>query len=295
MTNDARLFSYFVLVAQHLSFTAAARDMNVAQPWLSARIRQLEARLGFDLFIRSTRRVQLTDKGAALLPEARNICDAMRRFEQAARDLGDQPAGLRIGAPPFLRRVRVARRMIDDFREAQPCIPVEIEIGWSRALLAEVLSSRLDAGFILGVPPGAEFDYIRLGSSSLSVEMAEDDPLASQTLIQPADMAGRTLIVFTRANNPQLFDGLFEDIRAAGVTLLEESGPWSPSVAAAMRPGTLGARLAPSSRGERGRVWRPVAGAGVAHLSLVRRRGATSLGLSALWTFAEEAAARAPH
>lgn len=295
MTHDARLFTYFVLVAEHLSFTAAARHMNVAQPWLSARIRQLEARLGFELFIRNTRHVALTDKGAALLPEARNICEATRRFEEVARQLGRQPSGLRIGVPPFLRRVRLASQMLDDFRQAEPCIPLEIEIGWSRVLQSDVASARLDAGFVLGArQDDAEFDCISLGASPLSVEMADDDPLAALPVIRPSDMAGRTLVVFTRANNPKLFDELFGNIRAAGATLVEEEGPWSPSVAAAMRPGALGMRLAVGSRGERGRVARPVAGGGVAHLSLIRRKGAGGPGLSTLWRFAEAATAGVP-
>jgi DNA-binding transcriptional LysR family regulator len=69
MDVDTRVLRYFVAVAERLSFTQAAKDLYVAQPSLSRQIRQLEARLGVDLFTRPE--VRLTAAGEQLLPAAR--------------------------------------------------------------------------------------------------------------------------------------------------------------------------------------------------------------------------------
>lgn len=69
MDVDTRVLRYFVAVAERLSFTAAAKDLYVAQPSISRQIRQLENQLGVDLFTRPE--VRLTPAGEQLLPTAR--------------------------------------------------------------------------------------------------------------------------------------------------------------------------------------------------------------------------------
>ena len=69
MDVDTRVLRYFVAVAERLSFTEAARALYVAQPSLSRQIRQLEQRLGADLFTRPD--VRLTAAGEQLLTAAR--------------------------------------------------------------------------------------------------------------------------------------------------------------------------------------------------------------------------------
>lgn len=71
MDVDTRVLRYFVAVAEHLSFTRAARTLFVSQPSLSRQIRQLEDRLGTELFVRTKNEVRLTRTGEVLLPAAR--------------------------------------------------------------------------------------------------------------------------------------------------------------------------------------------------------------------------------
>lgn len=64
MDLDASPFRAFLAVAKHRSFTRAAHEMHISQPALSATIRELERRLGFLLFERTSRHVGLTREGA---------------------------------------------------------------------------------------------------------------------------------------------------------------------------------------------------------------------------------------
>jgi DNA-binding transcriptional LysR family regulator len=72
---ELRQLEYLVAVAEEANFTRAASKVHVAQPGVSAQVRQLEHELGQPLFDRSGRRVRLTNVGVAVLPYARAALD----------------------------------------------------------------------------------------------------------------------------------------------------------------------------------------------------------------------------
>lgn len=82
----------FVAVAEELHFTRAARRLHLSQSGLSRRVAVLEARLGTLLLARTTRNVELTPAGLALLPHAQQLLAdsgaAARALEQVARVRG---------------------------------------------------------------------------------------------------------------------------------------------------------------------------------------------------------------
>jgi len=80
---ELRQLEAFVAVAEERNFTRAAARLHVAQSGLSATIRSLEADVRAALFVRSTRRVELTPAGAALLPEARRTLASARAAADA--------------------------------------------------------------------------------------------------------------------------------------------------------------------------------------------------------------------
>lgn len=98
MQFELRHLRYFLAVADELSFTRAAERLHVAQPALSAQIRQLERQLGCELFVRTTRKVELSSHGELLLDDAREI---VRLADEAAAKLAAAARGergvLRIG------------------------------------------------------------------------------------------------------------------------------------------------------------------------------------------------------
>ncbi|MGT2491808.1 LysR family transcriptional regulator [Cupriavidus basilensis] len=73
----------FVVVAEELHFGRAAARLHMAQPPLSQQIRQLEANVGADLFVRTTRSVQLTEAGMVLFDRARQLLADADAAEQA--------------------------------------------------------------------------------------------------------------------------------------------------------------------------------------------------------------------
>jgi DNA-binding transcriptional LysR family regulator len=89
---DLRRLRYFVLVGEELSFSRAARRAGISQQALSNQIRRFEQEVGRILFFRTTRRVELSPAGRALLPKARASMAAANEALASAR-AADPEAG----------------------------------------------------------------------------------------------------------------------------------------------------------------------------------------------------------
>ena len=88
---ELRHLRYFLAVAEELHFGRAAARLHMAQPPLSQQIRQLEEELGVRLLDRNTRRVELTDAGAAYLERVRAV---LAEVDQAGEEARRVAAGL---------------------------------------------------------------------------------------------------------------------------------------------------------------------------------------------------------
>lgn len=76
---ELRQLQYFLAVAEVLSFSQAARQLNMAQPPLTRRIRQLEQELGVQLFDRNSRRVELTNVDRVFVEEAHRVLEQVEQ------------------------------------------------------------------------------------------------------------------------------------------------------------------------------------------------------------------------
>jgi len=96
---EIRQLRYFVTVAQTRHFGQAAERLHMAQSPLSQAIRQLESQVGAALFVRTTRRVDLTPAGEALLRDALRILESVDAAQGRVRLIGEGSSGLvRVGA-----------------------------------------------------------------------------------------------------------------------------------------------------------------------------------------------------
>lgn len=114
MLNGAILSSLhcFECAARHLSFTKAAQELCLTQSAVSHRIKKLEEQLGFKLFLRFNRRLQLTEQGAGLLAE---LGQSLGGLEIAIRDLRQQDfsSTLSVAVPHSFARCWLAERLGD--------------------------------------------------------------------------------------------------------------------------------------------------------------------------------------
>lgn len=222
MPIDPKLMIDFAAIAEEGSFTRAAQRLRVAQPWLSARIHKLEQTVGYRLFDRTTRSVSLTERGAELFEAARDVARAAEAADRLALQLGRRnQTVLRIGAPPYSKIIRERRELIGDFALAHPEVSLEIEIGWSLALLGRLDAGNIDLAFIMGDTRATGFENVVLKRFGVALSLGRDHPWAKLPSISPEATIGQPIEVFIRNLNPGLWDRLYAPLIKAGAHLVE--------------------------------------------------------------------------
>ena len=137
----------FLSVAQHRNFRKAAAELGVNPSAISQVLRALEERIGAALFIRTTRSVGLTEAGERFISRAKPAFEELVTAGEAARDLGQRPAGLlRLSVPRAVVPL-ILEPVIASFCQAYP--EIELEIAASEEMV-DLAAGHFDAGIRLG-------------------------------------------------------------------------------------------------------------------------------------------------
>ncbi|MFD4255160.1 LysR family transcriptional regulator [Amycolatopsis thermoflava] len=196
---ELRQLSYFVAVAEELSFTRASQRLRVVQSAVSTAIRALEREVGAELFDRDSRRVALTAAGAAMLPEARTALAAARAAAQAAAGASGEVRGaVTMGTLLSTGRVNVPR-LLGRFSRRHPHAAVRLQYSPSGSAghVRAVLDGRMDlalASLAGKVPAGLAHEIVT--EEDLSLLAAPDHPLASRSGVTLADLAEESFVDF---------------------------------------------------------------------------------------------------
>jgi DNA-binding transcriptional LysR family regulator len=195
---------YFVALADEQQFTRAAELTRVSQSGLSAAIRTLEDELQTPLFTRTTRRVELTGAGRALLPHARALLAqalAGRDAVVAARAevLGD----LRVGGEQCLGVIDLPD-LLTRFHGRYPKVVISFEQAGSTELLSKLRAGDLDLAFVATGEGGASTRAHQPGApmlTEIAVEplvflCAPDSRFAKRPLVHWEELEGETFVDF---------------------------------------------------------------------------------------------------
>jgi DNA-binding transcriptional LysR family regulator len=192
---DLRHLRYFVAVAEELSFSRAAERLHMAASPVSQAIRQLEAQLGVELFVRTTRHVELTAAGRRLLADGGAALQAVDgAFANAALAGRGVLGTLRLGSSPAARP-EVRPLLLARLREAHPRIAIDASEATTGNLCRELLSHRLDValGFCTEPVPGLARRVLR--HERMHVFMRRTHRLASASQLELAALSGDRFVV----------------------------------------------------------------------------------------------------
>ena len=195
---ELRQLGHFVAVADLRHFTRAAQRLHLTQSSLSASIRSLERELGGALFVRSTRRVELTEAGRALLPAAQRALAAAEQGRDAVAGVHGLLRGqLTIGAIQTFGMINLPRLLVR-YHRRHPGVSLRLRHSGVAELVKETVTGTLDLAFV-DRPLGEHADQVHehpLGSDSLVLAVASNDPLATLRRIRLVDLADREFVEY---------------------------------------------------------------------------------------------------
>lgn len=228
----------FVAVAEDLSFSQAAKRLNVDQPWLSRQIQQLESHLGFPLFVRSTRKVVLTAEGLKLFDTARRLSQAATESRQCIRDMTrSHNSTLAIGVNPFSYWVPERHNILETFRQRHDRVTIDIVSNYTSRLLTKLRKRLIDLAIIQQPFDSDDLESMVIHSSRISLLVPPEDPLAASRSIPFSALAGRRIPMTNPRLNPALSELVYGSLIEAGMipAVVPEGEPAVPHFAAIER------------------------------------------------------------
>ncbi len=202
----------FVRVAETGSLSRAGRELGLSQPSASRLVAALEERLGVRLLLRTTRRVSLTEAGAAYLERARGVLLELGEAAAAVRGAQGLQGVLRVALPVAFGAREVVPRLAA-FLAAHPRLKVELLMADRRQDLVE---EGVDLALRLGPLPDSSFVARRLASAP-RWPVAAPAYLASRAPpVTPHDLAHHDCILGPLGSAT---DWVFEDASGAAVSV----------------------------------------------------------------------------
>ena len=195
---ELRQLSHFLAVAEERHFTRAAARVHLTQSSLSSSVRALERELGSDLFVRSTRQVELTEAGRALLPAARRTIAAAEDGRDAVAAIRGLVRGhLAIGAIQALGRMNLPA-LVARFHRRHPAVTLRIHHVGAAELVRHTADGEIDLA-VVDLPLGPQGHRVRartIATEPLQLAVAADDPAARRRRIRLSDLADRDFIEY---------------------------------------------------------------------------------------------------
>ncbi|MBZ9719183.1 LysR family transcriptional regulator [Mesorhizobium sp. AD1-1] len=287
-----RQFQQFLAVAETMNFRRAAERLNMAQPPLTAAIRQMEDDLGVRLFERTNRITSLTQAGEIFREEAMRTISQAERAVVLTRRAGQGSIGtLRMGFVASAVR-QLVPQIIARFRQTQPSVVVELEEATTARQVAAITADRMDVGIVaLPLPADAEglLSTKILIESHLVAALPTAHPLARATAqpLRLAELAREPWVLFPGGEGPGLYGVILRSCAEAGFSpRVSQRGVQMETIVGLVAAG-LGVAVVPEqfrTSPRAGVIYRDIGGAGTPipyRVGLAWRSGQTPAVLSA--------------
>ncbi len=210
----------FVAVADEGQFTAAADELRLAQPSISAQIHRLEQVLGVSLFHRGRRPIALTDAGATLLPLARRVLRGVDEVFEGANELDGLHRGhVTIGTTPSIGATLLPL-VLAQFRQRYPQVSISFVERHSEEVAQSVEAGILDLALVVGPLFNDTLEQTALAVERMVVVVGADHELAGRDTIAISELRGVPLIMFHEGY----------DVRASTLMAFEKAG-FAPTIA----------------------------------------------------------------
>ena len=198
---ELRLLRYFLTVAKEQSFTKAAEQLHITQPTLSRQMAAFEEELGVTLFIRSGKKISLTEEGILLKRRALEILNLEEKTLEELKGKEDVVEGnITIGCGEFAA-VETLAKICKTYKEKYPLVQIVLHTATADAVYEMMNKGLVDIALFMEPVDTEGLDYIRITDCDhWCVGMRPDDPLAEKEFIKKEDLIGKPLILPERMN-----------------------------------------------------------------------------------------------
>jgi len=198
---ELRLLRYFLTVAKEQSFTKAAEQLHITQPTLSRQMAAFEEELGVTLFIRSGKKISLTEEGILLKRRALEILNLEEKTLAELKGKEDVVEGnITIGCSEFAA-VETLAEICKTYKEKYPLVQIVLHTATADAVYEMMNKGLVDIALFMEPVDTEGLDYIRITDCDhWCVGMRPDDPLAEKEFIKKEDLIGKPLILPERMN-----------------------------------------------------------------------------------------------
>src|SRR5690554_379194 len=178
------------------SLVEAAERLHLTQSALSHQFKELEERLGLQLFVRKTRPVRFTSAGLRLLQLADSVLPQLRSAERDLARLAGGTAGRLHMAIECHSCFQWLMPTIDQFRDAWPEVELDLASGFAFAPLPALARGDLDLVVTADPIDLIGISYIPLFTYEALLAVAKQHPLAQKAYVEPQDLKQEVLITY---------------------------------------------------------------------------------------------------
>ncbi|GGB15294.1 LysR family transcriptional regulator [Agarivorans gilvus] len=193
---ELRQLRQFVAVAQLGSFTAAAKQLGIAQPAISATIKKLEQQLSIQLLQRNERKVSLSAEGEVLYQHATQLLKQAEDTEQAMQSLKGLDSGtVTIGIPSMMGSYFFPPLLMA-FKNQYPQLNLSVIDAGTELVRQKLLNGELDLGIVVTTDVPAELVCEPIYTGELLACCSQDNPLSQQNSISHREFLEHELVLF---------------------------------------------------------------------------------------------------
>ncbi|MEL6673326.1 MAG: LysR family transcriptional regulator [Bacteroidota bacterium] len=209
----------FRAVAQHLSFSQAARSLHITQPAISKHIRLLEEAQEVKLFRRQGNKIQLTEAGRTLLAYVEKVLMLDQKWQADLQRYHQQThQSLKVGACTTLAQYLLPR-IISDFLQANPSLNIQLSRGSSAEIQRLVQTGRLHLGVVGEEVVDQDLDLAYTYYLDDAVVLASSAPPASSHPLNWEEVGKKDLVIRSPGSGTRAL--LTQQLQELGIQLAD--------------------------------------------------------------------------
>ena len=178
------------------SLTATATSLHLTQSALSHQLKDLEARIGGQLFLRKTRPVKFTSEGEILLKLADEIQPRIAKAENELASLKEDVNGRLHMAIECHSCFQWLMPALKEYQVAWPSVTLDFSSGFGFEPLPALMAGELDLVITSDIQPRSEVHYEPLFDFEMRLITAINSPLAEKSSIDPQDLSDITMLTY---------------------------------------------------------------------------------------------------